>query len=196
VFLPTILREIGYQGLRAQYYTVPVYVTASIVAIAIAYISDKTKMRGIYLAVFPVLGITGFGLLRWGDGDNLKYAAVYLCAVAAFPGGPGFLSWGINNAAGPAVRAVSSGYIVSLGTAGGILATWAYLPGNANFPVGHAINFASQVVAMFLAIFGILYCMRENRIRARGGRDHRLVGLTEEEKADLGYLHPDFRYMI
>lgn len=196
VFLPTILTEIGYKSLTAQYYSVPVYVAASLIAIAVGYVSDKTKMRGIYLAVFTTLGITGFGLLRWGSGDHLKYAAVYLCAVGAFPGGPGFLSWGINNAAGPSVRAVSSGYIVSLGTAGGILAVWAYLPSDGpNFPMGHSINFAAQVVVLFLSTFGILYCLRENRIRARGGRDDRLVGLTEEEQIDLGYRHPDFRYI-
>ncbi|KAI1126070.1 major facilitator superfamily domain-containing protein [Nemania abortiva] len=196
VFLPTILTEIGYRSLTAQYYSVPVYVAASLIAIAVGYISDKTRQRGIYLALFTFLGITGFGLLRWGTGSHLKYAAVYLCAVGAFPGGPGFLSWGINNAAGPSVRAVSSGYIVSLGTAGGILAVWAYLPSDGpNFPIGHSINFAAQVVALFLSTFGILYCLRENRIRARGGRDNRLVGLTEEEKADLGYRHPDFRYI-
>ncbi|GAW16979.1 hypothetical protein ANO14919_064280 [Xylariales sp. No.14919] len=196
VFLPTILNNIGYSGLTAQYYSVPVYVAASLIAIFIGYVSDKTKRRGIYLASFTILGITGFGLLRWGQGSQLKYAAVYLCAVGAFPGGPGFLSWGINNAAGPSVRAVSSGYIVSLGTAGGILAVWAYLPDDGpDFHIGHSINFAAQIVALFLSTFGILYCLRENRIRARGGRDNRLVGLTEEEKADLGYRHPDFRYI-
>ncbi|KAI0396139.1 MFS general substrate transporter [Xylariaceae sp. FL0594] len=197
VFLPTILNEIGYKSLAAQYYTVPVYVAASLIAIGVAYISDKTKLRGIYLAVFCVLGIAGFGLLRWGQGAHLKYAAVYLCAVGAFPGGPGFLSWGINNASGPAVRAVSSGYIVSIGTAGGILAIWAYLPTDTpGFPIGHSINFAAQVATLALAVFGMLYCMRENRIRARGGRDDRLLGLTEQEKIDLGYRHPDFRYMV
>ncbi|KAI1201152.1 major facilitator superfamily domain-containing protein [Nemania serpens] len=197
VFLPTILTDIGYKSLTAQYYSVPVYIAASLIAIAVGYVSDKTRLRGIYLAAFTFLGITGFGLLRWGTGSQLKYAAVYLCAVGAFPGGPGFLSWGINNAAGPSVRAVSSGYIVSLGTAGGILAVWAYLPSDGpNFPIGHSINFAAQVVVLFLSIFGILYCMRENRLRERGGRDNRLVGLTEEEKADLGYRHPDYRYIL
>ncbi|KAI1423027.1 major facilitator superfamily domain-containing protein [Xylaria sp. FL1777] len=196
VFLPTILQDIGYQGLTAQYYSVPVFVAASLVAVAIGYISDKTRMRGIYLAAFTILGITGFGLLRWGTGSQVKYAAVYLCAVGAFPGGPGFLSWGINNAAGASVRAVSSGYIVSLGTLGGILAVWAYLPSDGpDFHIGHSINFAAQVVVLFLSVFGLLYCLRENRIRERGGRDHRLEGLTEEEKADLGYRHPDFRYI-
>ncbi|KAI0377979.1 MFS general substrate transporter [Hypomontagnella monticulosa] len=196
VFMPTILKDLGWQALTAQYYTVPVYVAASLVAILIGFVSDKTKMRGIYLAVFTFLGIAGFAILRWGSGNALRYAAVYLCAVGAFPGGPGFLSWGLNNAAGPAVRAVSGGWIVTLGTMGGILAVWAYLPNDGPaFPIGHTINLVAQIFVLFLSFFGIWYCVRENRIRARGGRDHRLVGLTEEEKNDLGYRHPDFRYI-
>ncbi|KAI5924830.1 major facilitator superfamily domain-containing protein [Camillea tinctor] len=196
VFMPTILRQLGYQSLTAQYYTVPVYVAASLIAIAVGLVSDKTRMRGLYLALFTCLGIPGFAMLRWGAGSQVKYAAVYLCAVGAFPGGPGFLSWGLNNAAGPAVRAVSGGWIVTLGTLGGILAVWAYLPTDGpDYPIGHTINLVAQIFVLFLSIFGIFYCVRENRIRARGGRDSRLVGLTEEEKADLGYRHPDFRYI-
>lgn len=196
VFMPTILRELGWEATTAQYYTVPVYVAASLVAIAIAFVSDKTRMRGIWLAVFTFLGITGFAMLRWGSGSGLKYGAVWLCALGAFPGGPGFLSWALNNASGPAVRAVSSGWIVTLGTAGGILAVWAYLPNDGpNFPIGHTINLVAQFAALILSSFGIAYCMWENRLRDRGGRDYRLEGLTEEEQADLGYRHPEFRYI-
>ncbi|KAI1330139.1 MFS general substrate transporter [Xylariaceae sp. FL0255] len=197
VFLPTILNELGWESLTAQYYTVPIYISASLVAMAMGFISDKTRMRGAWLAVFTFLGITGFGLLRWATGHNLKYAAVYLCAISAFPGGPGFLSWGLNNAAGPSVRAVTSGYILAIGNVGGILAVWAYLPNDApNFPIGHSINFAAQIAVLFLALCGILYCVRENGIRERGGRDHRLQGLTEEGKLALGNKHPDFRYIL
>ncbi|CAJ2507672.1 Uu.00g088580.m01.CDS01 [Anthostomella pinea] len=196
VFMPTILKELGYESLEAQYYTVPVYVAASLVAILIGFISDKTRMRGLYLGLFTFLGIAGFSMLRWGATGSVKYAGVYLCAVGAFPGGPGFLSWGLNNASGPAVRAVTSGWIVSLGTAGGILAVWAYLPDDGpNFPIGHTINLVAQIFILFLSVFGVAYVVRENRLRARGGRDNRLVGITEEQKADLGHLHPDFRYI-
>lgn len=196
VFMPTLLSELGWTSTKAQLYSVPPYVLASIVAITIAFISDKTTMRGLYLAAFTLLGITGFSVLRWSDDANLKYMGVYFVAIGAFPGGPGFLSWGLNNAAGPAVRAVSGGYIVSLGTAGGILATWAYLASDGpDFHIGHTINLVAQFLVLVLAIAGIIYCKWENRVRDRGGRDHRLEGLTEEQKADLGHRHPEFRYI-
>lgn len=54
---------------------------------------------------------------------------------------------------------------------------------------------AGQIGVFFLAIFGILYCLRENKLRAAGKRDHRLEGLTEDETLHLGYRHPSFRYI-
>ena len=121
---PTILNDLGWTATKAQLYTVPPYACAVVVAILVAFVSDKTNRRGIYLAAFSLLGITGFCILRWATNPNVRYGGVFLITLGAFPGGPGFLSWGMNNAAGPAVRAVSSAYIVTLGTAAGVLATW------------------------------------------------------------------------
>lgn len=62
--------------------------------------------------------------MRWASDPNVRYGGIFLITIGAFPGGPGFLAWAANNAAGPAVRSVSTAYVVTLGTAGGILATW------------------------------------------------------------------------
>ncbi|KAK6834557.1 hypothetical protein PG987_009251 [Apiospora arundinis] len=176
VFMPTVLLNLGWKAEKAQLYS--------------------AKKRGLFLALFTFIGITGFAVLRWSTSDNIKYMGIYFVAIGAFPGGPGFLSWGLNNSAGPAVRAVTGGWIVSLGTMGGILAVWAYLSTDGpNFPIGHTINLVCQICTLFLALGGIFYCNWENRLRARGGRDYRLEGKTPEEIADLGYRHPEFRYM-
>jgi hypothetical protein len=74
--------------------------------------------------------------------------------------------------------------------------SWTYTSGDGpKYPIGHSINLAGQIGTFFLAVFGIFYCMRENKARAAGKRDHRLEGLTEEEAVNLGYRHPNFRYM-
>ncbi|KAL0471107.1 major facilitator superfamily domain-containing protein [Neurospora intermedia] len=193
VFLPTILKDLGWQNTKAQLYSVPPYVCACLVAIAVAYGSDKSRQRGIWLAAFSVLALIGFAILRWVSQPNVRYMAVFFVTVGAFPGGPGFLSWAINNSAGPAVRAVTSGYVVTLGTIGGIVATWTYVPSDApKYHTGHTINLGGQIGVVCLSIFGILYCAWENRARAAGKRDHRLEGLTEEEQEQLGNRHPRF----
>ncbi|KAL2106130.1 hypothetical protein VUR80DRAFT_7240 [Thermomyces stellatus] len=196
VFMPAILNDLGWANTKAQLLTVPPYVAACLIAIAIAYVSDKTRRRGIYLAVFSLAAITGFALLRWHDGANIRYMAIFFVTTGAFPGGPAFLSWAMNNSGGSAVRAVSSSWVVTLGTIGGIVATWTYTQSDApEYPTGHSINLGGQIATLALSVFGILYCMRENRLRAAGKRDNRLEGLTEEQQADLGYRHPEFRYI-
>ncbi|KAF2278348.1 MFS general substrate transporter [Westerdykella ornata] len=196
LFMPTILADLGWTATKAQLYSVPPYVCACVVAIFIAFVSDKTNRRGIYLAAFTLLAITGFAILRWATDANIRYMGVFFITLGAFPGGPGFLSWGMNNAAGPAIRAVSSAYIVTLGTAGGILATWTYRKAEApRYPTGHTINLAGQIAVCVLALAGIAYCKWENRQRDLGKRDGRLNGLSEEEIRDLGYRHPSFRYI-
>jgi len=72
---------------------------------------------------------------------------------------------------------------------------WTYIQWDApKYPTGHSINIGGQLGTFCLAIFGILYCVRENRVRAAGKRDHRLEGLSEHEQMKLGYLHPRFKY--
>ncbi|KAF4433859.1 putative transporter [Colletotrichum fructicola] len=196
VFMPTILNDLGWTATKAQLMSVPPYVVACASAVTVAYISDKTRQRGIYLALFSLIAVIGFAILRFETDANIRYMAVFFVTAGAFPGGPGFLSWAMNNSAGPSVRAVTSAYVVTIGTIGGIVATWTYTFKDApKYFVGHTINLVGQSLAVLLAVFGILYCLYENRMRAAGKRDHRLDGRSEKEQVQLGYRHPSFRYM-
>lgn len=121
---PTILRDLGWTATKAQLYSVPPYACACVVAIAVASVSDRTKQRGIYLAIFALPAIAGFCIMLWSTNPNTRYGGIFLVTVGSFPGGPGFLAWAANNAARSADRAVSMACVVTLGTAGGILATW------------------------------------------------------------------------
>ena len=106
----------------------PPYACACLIAIAVATVSDKTNRRGIYLAIFALPAFAGFCIMRWSTDPSVRYGGIFLITAGAFPGGPGFLAWAANNAAGSAVRAVSMALVVTLGTAGGILATWSVNP--------------------------------------------------------------------
>ena len=187
---PTILNDLGWTATKAQLYSVPPYVCACLVAIAVAFASDKTNRRGIYLAVFTIPAIAGFAILRWVTDPNVRYGGIFLITIGAFPGGPGFLAWATNNAGNPSVRAVSTAYVVTLGTAGGILSTWTYVAKDApKYPTGHTINLAGQCCVLILAVAGICYSKWENKQRDLGRRDHRLNGLNEEQVRDLGYRY-------
>lgn len=64
-----------------------------------------------------------------------------------------------------------------------------------DYPIGHTINLVASVCVAALASFGILYIVRENKARASGKRDHRLDGIDESRQGELGYRHPNFRYI-
>lgn len=73
--------------------------------------------------------------------------------------------------------------------------SWTYKSADApKYYTGHTINLSGQIAVVCLSIFGILYCMYENKARAAGKRDHRLEGLTAGEQHELGSRHPEFRY--
>ena len=112
-----------------------------------------------------------------------------------FPWWPSIYCLGLNNAAGPSVRAVSSAYILSIGSAGALLAVWTYLVQDAPlYKRRHLINVGANCVAGALAVIGIMYIKWENKKREAGDRQRRLENLSDEEKSVLDYRHPDFRY--
>ncbi|KAI1380422.1 MFS general substrate transporter [Hypoxylon crocopeplum] len=195
-FIPTILREFGWTSTEAQLKSVPPYLVACVITIMLGYLSDRTNKRGIFMVGVLPLSITGFAILRFSTNVTAKYAAVFLNAIAVFGASSGFLSWGINNAGSPAVAAVAGGYMVMVGSLGGVLSTWTYLSNDSPlFLNGHTINLCLQLFCFCLACLGLAHCIYDNKIRAMGKRNHRIHGLTEEEKLALGHRNPEFRYM-
>jgi len=195
LFLPTILRALGWTALRTQFYSVPPYAVACCWSILVAWLSDRFKRRGYFVLINCTLSIIGYTLLIAAKSNSIKYLAVFFAASGCFPNGPAFLSWGINNNAGPTDRAVSSALIVIYSSFGAIIATWTYLTADApSYRKGHAINLGGQILAFLVGCIGIAYCTWENRKREKGERNHILNSLKEEEKRGLGHRHPEFVY--
>lgn len=62
------------------------------------------------------------------------------------------------------------------------------------FVTGYSICIAFTILSMIATTLYAIGCWHANRQRdARRGEDH---GLTAEEKADLGDLSPDYRYLL
>ncbi|XMA20920.1 hypothetical protein WAI453_013711 [Rhynchosporium graminicola] len=100
----------------------------------------------------------GYCIIVTASSNTVKYLGVFFAASGAPPNGPDFLSWVLNNAAGPAIRAVTSGYIVAIGNVGSIIATWIYLPTDTPiYSRGHYVNMAAQVRVLLLASLGTMY---------------------------------------
>lgn len=84
LFLPTILKELGYSNNKAQLMTVPPYVLACICTIAASYFADRAGQRGIFCLGFQAIAIIGFLLLVTNDVPNVQYVGTFLAAAGKF----------------------------------------------------------------------------------------------------------------
>ena len=64
-------------------------------------------------------------------------------------------------------------------------------PGRPRYITGHSINLGFLAMSLLLSTINMLYARWENKKRAQGKRDHRLL---EGDEGMLGYRHPQFRY--
>lgn len=62
LFLPTIIANLGYTASKAQLMTVPIYITAAVLAVIFAYISDKVGKRSPFIIAFLCVMIVGFSM--------------------------------------------------------------------------------------------------------------------------------------
>jgi MFS family permease len=60
LFLPTIIKDLGYARETAQLMTVPIYITAAILAVIVAYCSDKVGKRSPFIFGFLLMMAVGF----------------------------------------------------------------------------------------------------------------------------------------
>ena len=80
LFLPTIIKGLGYTNNAAQLMTVPPYVSACFLTIGGSYVADKAKRRGVFLLGFELLAIFGFILLRASSKPHIQYAGTFFAA--------------------------------------------------------------------------------------------------------------------
>jgi len=77
----------------------------------------------------------------------------------------------------------------------GIIAPFAFSANDApEYHTGYSVCLAFLCMSALANTIYFIMCAVENRNRAKGSSEY--VGGTPDEKAALGDLHPDYRYML
>lgn len=97
LFLPTIIRGLGYTSSTAQLLTVPIYVTASVLAVAVAYTSDRCGKRSPFVLGGLCIMAVGFIMCISTSTPGVIYAGVFIAACALYPAFPGNITWLSNS---------------------------------------------------------------------------------------------------
>jgi cyanate permease len=84
LFLPTIIKQMGYTSNQAQLMSVPPYVVACFFTIAASWFADRVKQRGVFLLGFQLVAIAGFAMLVATSNPGVQYAGTVLAATGKF----------------------------------------------------------------------------------------------------------------
>lgn len=78
LFLPTIIKELGYKTTTAQLLTVPIYITASIICVGVAYIADRKRIRFPFILGGLIFQLIGFIMCISSGNAGVTYAGVFI----------------------------------------------------------------------------------------------------------------------
>jgi sugar phosphate permease len=202
LFLPTIIKNMGYTNNKSQLMSVPPYVVGCIATISAGYAADKYKKRGPFMMLHCVIAIVGFVLLISTKNPHVQYAGTFFAVSGIYPNVPMGVAWNGNNIGGSTKRAVGIAMHVGFGNLGGVISAFAYRSKDApRYFSGHGLLIATVSMSFLLCAFMHLYLVKEN---ARRDAEMQTKGLTlesyteemkhsEREKGDYATF---FRYTI
>ncbi|KAL4959355.1 major facilitator superfamily domain-containing protein [Aspergillus stella-maris] len=198
LFVPTIINELGYTSIHAQLLSVPPYAAAAILTVAVGFIADRTRQRGICNMLVSLLGITGFAMLLGAKSPGAKYAGTFLGAMGIYPAISNTISWTSNNVEGVYKRGVTLGFVIGWGNLNGIVSSNIYRGADKpDYYPGHGTVLAYLVLFQLGgSVLQYLLLRRENAKRRRGDRDAWVEGLDQSEIRMLGDKKPDFIYTL
>lgn len=198
LFLPTIIKQLGYTSTTANLLSVPPYALAAVVTVLVGWLADRTQQRGLCNIGMSIFGIVGFSMLLGSSTPGIQYAGTFLGAMGIYPCIANTISWTSNNVEGVYKRGVTLGFVIGWGNINGVVSSNIYRTEDApRFFLGHGVVLA--YLALFLfggSIVTRFMLVAENKKRTSGKRDGWVEGKSEKEVAEMGDKKSDFLYML
>ncbi|KAI0148074.1 MFS general substrate transporter [Hypoxylon sp. NC0597] len=197
LFLPTIIKNLGYSSSTAQLMTVPIYITAAILAVLFAFISDRVGKRSPFVIAFLFMMIVGFSMCISSTNPRVVYGGVFVVACAIYPAFPGVVTWLSNNLAGSYKRSAGMAIQIGVGNLGGAIASNFYRQRDSpRYILGHGLELgfigAGIIAAFILVVAYATINKKRDKILQEGGE----MRFTAEELSAQGDRAVTFRYMI
>ncbi|KAI9685055.1 MAG: hypothetical protein M1822_005447 [Bathelium mastoideum] len=197
LFLPTILKELGYTSSGAQIFSIPVYIVAAVCMLIIATLTDRLRRRYPFILVGCAVATVGYCILlaQTHVSVGIKYMAVFFVAAGGHSTHPITLGWLTNNVSGHYKRAISTAIQISIGNCAGFVGSNVFVDSQAPaYTVGYGVSLACIWLTVVMATIFLCGLRWENWKRERGEQDWR-YNLPPEELKNLGDDHPAWRFV-
>ncbi|KAJ4332835.1 hypothetical protein N0V95_009562 [Ascochyta clinopodiicola] len=190
VFLPTIIKAMGFESLTAQSLTAPPYLVAFLVVIATAYYSDRLQTRSPFIiahALLAALGYTTIAVLGYLESPHtlLRYFALYPAIAGFFSCITIIITWTINNQESDSKRGTGMAILNVIGQCGPLVGASIFPDEQGPWYVrGMAICAGFMVLTAVLAAVLRWALVRENQRAGdgRGGAAYAGIPLDEGER--------------
>jgi dipeptide/tripeptide permease len=206
VFLPTILRDMGFSSINAQGLTAPPFFLSFLVVIATTYIADRTQQRGITIAILTAIGGTGYIILAAAHSVGARYFGVFLAAAGIFPAIGNVLPWVTNNQGSDTRRGAGIVILNLVGQCGPLLGTRMYPSSEGpQYVKGQSVCAAFMFFFCFLSLLLRTLLVWENKKLDRkygtlAQQKHAMheAAARGEDKDEVGIENygPLFRYVL
>ncbi|KAK3386832.1 high-affinity nicotinic acid transporter [Podospora didyma] len=196
LFLPTIVNGLGYTSSTAQLMTVPIYITAAILAVIVAYLSDRVGKRSPFIIGGLLMMVVGFSMCISTSNPRVVYGGVFIAACAIYPAFPGVITWLSNNLSGSYKRSAGMAIQIGVGNLGGAMASNFYRQKDGpRYILGHGLELGFIGLGIAAACVLLLSYKTINKKRERKINEGGLSAFTSEELSVMGDRALTFRYM-
>lgn len=200
LFLPSIVKTMGYQNSEAQLMTVPIYVIAAVCSIAQALVADKVGYRSPVVFFNFMLSIIGYVVSITVDVNQNPagtYVGMVFAAIGCYTAFPTLVTWHSNNLAGHSKRAVGMAMQIGIGNLGGAMAANFYRAKDApRYRLGHGLELMFTGLAFLAGLAVLFYYWRQNKKREKDIQAGKYESWTLEQLDALGDRNPYFRYRL
>ncbi|EXU95591.1 MFS transporter [Metarhizium robertsii] len=189
LFLPTIIKDLGYTAATAQLLTIPPYALAFVTTLAVAIYSERLARRAVFIAASAIVAAIGYIILLSNTDPKARpavsYVGTFFAAAGIYPATALVLSWPAINVSGQTKRATANAMQISIGNLGAVLGTQLYRSNDGpRFVVGHAVALA-YLVANVAVVSVLAWKLRKQNLQRAEVADEVVdVGRAEDWKGD------------
>lgn len=168
LFLPTIIKNLGYSNAAAQLLTVPPYAFAFLTTISVAHFSFLANLRSPFIVGSCAFAGIGYIVLLSDLNTAAQYAGVMIAAGGIYPATAIVLSWPANNVSGQTKRAVACALQIAVGILGGaVVGSQMYRPSQSpSYKLGHGMALGFLGIAVVSTSVQYLVLKKRNMAKA------------------------------
>lgn len=197
LFLPTIVRDLGYTNAKAQLLSVPPYVLAFITTVLAAHYSFVLRRRAPFNIAGAALAAVGYIVLICSDRNAAQYAGVMVAAAGIYPAVAISLAWPANNVSGQTKRATACALQISIGIHfGATPGTQVYRPAQSpRYRMGHgfALGYLAFTILAAATQWALLAARNRRKAEQRRSSSTQTHDKLENEKSQAADDMPESR---